>query len=206
MNTPRWFTETKPGHSQWYAEHFRALASDGADLAGEARFLDALTAPGSTILDAGCGQGRTAGALARRGHHVTAVDVDPILIDAARIDNPGPTYICTDLTDTTATDHIRKSAAAEYFDAAISAGNVITYVAPEAEVDFLRTIATLLSPGAPYALGFHTARYELTDFDRHATTAGFSIEQRFATWDLRPWTSHADFAVTVLRTSNAQAG
>ncbi|MFM1916800.1 MAG: hypothetical protein RJB01_315 [Actinomycetota bacterium] len=203
MATPRWFTETQANHSQWYVNHFRKLMREGADLAGEARFLDALTAPGSAILDAGCGQGRTAGALGLRGHRVTAVDVDPILIEAARIDNPGPTYVCADLTVTDAPDHIRESAGIEFFDAAISAGNVITYVAPEAEVDFLRTIAGLLSPGAPYALGFHTARYQLADFDRHVTEAGFSIEQRFATWDLRPWTSKADFAVTVLRTSDS---
>ena len=25
MSTPRWFTETKPGHSRWYVEHFRRL-------------------------------------------------------------------------------------------------------------------------------------------------------------------------------------
>lgn len=52
-NTPRWFTDTDEGNSEWYAEHFRELAADGADLEGEARLVDAVVAPGSRILDAG---------------------------------------------------------------------------------------------------------------------------------------------------------
>jgi hypothetical protein len=34
------------------------MARDGADLAGEARLIDAMVARGSGILDAGCGSGR----------------------------------------------------------------------------------------------------------------------------------------------------
>ncbi|MFI5426704.1 hypothetical protein [Aeromicrobium sp. UC242_57] len=56
--TPRWFTETKDGHSQWYVDRFRTLAAEGADLAGEARLVDAVVERGARILDAGCGPGR----------------------------------------------------------------------------------------------------------------------------------------------------
>ncbi len=31
---PRWFTETKDGHSQWYIERFRTMAAEGVDLGG----------------------------------------------------------------------------------------------------------------------------------------------------------------------------
>lgn len=58
---PRWFTNTKPGHSQWYIERFRTMAREGADLEGEARLIDAMVARGSRILDAGCGPGRVGG-------------------------------------------------------------------------------------------------------------------------------------------------
>ena len=57
-STPRWFSDTKDGHSEWYVERFRKMAADGDDLAGEARLIDAIVAPGSRILDAGCGPGR----------------------------------------------------------------------------------------------------------------------------------------------------
>ena len=42
---PRWFTDTADNHSQWYIERFRRLEREGADLAGEARLLDAMLKP-----------------------------------------------------------------------------------------------------------------------------------------------------------------
>ena len=192
VNVPRWFTEKDEEHSSWYAEHFRELASEGADLSGEARLVDAIVAPGSRILDAGCGQGRTAAALHLRGHSVTAVDIDPVLLDAAKLDSPGPAYVEGDLVslDLSTT-----------FDAAVSAGNVITFVAEGTEETVLRNIRTHLAIDAPYLLGFHVDRYPLEDFDRDLRQAGFTLESRFATWDLRPFTSDSDFAVSVLRNS-----
>ncbi|MET0448682.1 MAG: SAM-dependent methyltransferase, partial [Aeromicrobium sp.] len=77
---PRWFSGTKDGHSQWYVDRFRQLAADGADLAGEARLVDAVTPPGSRVLDAGCGPGRVGAELHARGHVVVGVDGHPLLI------------------------------------------------------------------------------------------------------------------------------
>ena len=56
--SPRWVTETSDGHTQWYIERFRALAAEGADLAGEARLVDAMLPRAARVLDAGCGTGR----------------------------------------------------------------------------------------------------------------------------------------------------
>lgn len=193
--THRWFTENDDTHSQWYAEHFRELAADGSDLAGEARLLDAIVKPGSRILDAGCGQGRTADALTVRGHQVVAVDIDTTLLDAAMIDHPGPTYIHADL----AMLDLNNDDDPMLFDAAVSAGNVITFVAPGTEVDVLRAIRKHLQPDGPYVLGFHTERYPVSQFDQHLTTGGFTLESRFSTWDLRPWREDSEFVVSVLR-------
>jgi SAM-dependent methyltransferase len=66
------------------------MAAEGADLGGEARLVDAMVAPGSRLLDAGCGTGRTAAVLHARGHRVVGVDADPVLIAAAEADHPGP--------------------------------------------------------------------------------------------------------------------
>lgn len=192
---PRWFTETKPGHSAWYVRHFRRLAGEGADLAGEARLVDAIVAPGSRILDAGCGPGRTGAALYARGHHVVGVDVDAELVEAAREDHPGPRWIVADL----AALDLPSVGEGEPFDAAVMAGNVITYVAPETETAVLARIRDHLRPDGVLVTGFHTERLEVAAFDRHAAEAGFTLEHRFATWDLRPWREDADFAVTVLR-------
>jgi SAM-dependent methyltransferase len=194
-DTPRWFTEKDEDHSAWYAEHFRDLASEGADLSGEARLVDAVVAPGSRILDAGCGQGRTAAALHHRGHRVTAVDIDPVLLAAARTDNPGPPYLEADLANL----DLGAPLNAGYFDAAVSAGNVITFVAPGTEVQVLRSIRSHLRSDGLYLLGFHIDRYPLDEFDRDLAAAGFTLEHRFGTWDLRPFTNDSDFAVSILR-------
>lgn len=199
---PRWFTETDPGHSDWYAEHFRELTSSGEDTTGEARLMDAIVLPRSRILDAGCGQGRTSGELSRRGHEVVGVDIDPVLIESAKIDNPGPTYICADLSTLNLRDHGQP----ELFDAAVSAGNVITYVAPGTEVAALTEIRSHLRPDAPCVIGFHTERYDVEDFDAHLDQAGFALESRFSTWDLRPWNPDAEFCVSILRNPDSDTG
>jgi 2-polyprenyl-3-methyl-5-hydroxy-6-metoxy-1,4-benzoquinol methylase len=192
---PRWITDTDDGHSQWYIERFRTMAAEGVDLGGEARLVDAMTPPGSRILDAGCGPGRTAAVLHARGHEVVGVDVDPELIDAARHDHPGPTWIVADLADLDLAAHGQ----AEPFDAAVLAGNVMAFVAPDSETRVLRRVAAHLKPDAFALVGFHTDRYDLDAFDRHLVEAGFTLEHRFATWDVRPLRPDADFAVSVLR-------
>lgn len=188
----RWTTETGPGHSRWYIDRFRRMAAEGADLAGEARLLDAMVPPGSRILDAGCGPGRVGAALAGRGHTVVGVDADPMLVEAARTDHPGPTWLVADLAEL--------DLPGEPFDAAVLAGNVMTFVAPGTERAVLRHVAAHLRPDGVLVVGFGTDRgYPLADFDADTAAAGLHREHRFATWDLRPWHPDADFAVTVLR-------
>ncbi|MFI7491769.1 class I SAM-dependent methyltransferase [Micromonospora echinaurantiaca] len=195
-NPTRWATDTGPEHSQWYIDRFRRLAAEGADLAGEARFMDTVAAPGSRILDAGCGTGRVGAALAARGHSVVGVDADPALVEAARADHPGPRWLVADLAEL----DLAAAGEPEPFDAAVVAGNVMAFVAPGTEPAVLARIAAHLRPDGVMVVGFGTDRgYPLTEFDAHAVAAGLRLEHRFATWDLRPWRDDADFAVSVLR-------
>ncbi|WP_018787211.1 bifunctional 2-polyprenyl-6-hydroxyphenol methylase/3-demethylubiquinol 3-O-methyltransferase UbiG [Micromonospora sp. CNB394] len=192
----RWVTDTNPGHSQWYVDRFRQLAAEGADLAGEARLLDALVPPGARVLDAGCGTGRVAAALAARGHDVVGVDADPTLVEAARADHPGPRFLVADLAEL----DLAEQGEAEPFDAAVLAGNVMVFVAPGTERDVLGRVAAHVRPDGLVVVGFATDRgYPVADLDADAIAAGLRPEHRFATWDLRPWRDDADFAVTVLR-------
>ncbi|MDO3686233.1 bifunctional 2-polyprenyl-6-hydroxyphenol methylase/3-demethylubiquinol 3-O-methyltransferase UbiG [Micromonospora sp. C28ISP2-4] len=192
----RWVTDTKPGHSQWYVDRFRQLAAEGADLAGEARLLDALVPPGARVLDAGCGTGRVAAALAARGHDVVGVDADPALVEAARADYPGPRFLVADLSEL----DLAAQGEAEPFDAAVLAGNVMVFVAPGTERDVLARVAAHVRPDGLVVVGFATDRgYPVADLDADAVAAGLRPEHRFATWDLRPWRDDADFAVSVLR-------
>ncbi|MEU7827241.1 class I SAM-dependent methyltransferase [Catellatospora sp. NPDC049133] len=192
----RWATETERGHAQRMADRFRQMAAEGHDLAGEARTLDAIIAPGSAVLDAGCGSGRVGAALAVRGHTVLGVDADETLIAAAREDFPEIEWLVGDLTELDLTAGGQR----RLFDAAILAGNVMLYLAPDTETEVLRRVGGHVRPGGPVVVGFGTGRgYAVADFDAHAAQAGLLVEQRFATWDLRPWREDADFAVTVLR-------
>ncbi|MET8043818.1 class I SAM-dependent methyltransferase [Micromonospora sp. NPDC005215] len=195
-NPTRWATDTGPEHSQWYIDRFRKLASEGEDLAGEARLVDTLVAPGSRILDAGSGTGRVGAALAERGHAVVGVDADPMLVDAARADHPGPTWLVADLAEL----DLPALGEAEPFDAAVLAGNVLAFVAVGTEPEVLRRVAAHLRPDGVLTVGFGTERgYPLTAFDADAVAAGLRVEHRFATWDLRPWRDDAPFAVSILR-------
>lgn len=191
----RWHTDTPADHSIAYAERFRKLAAEGKDIVGEARLVDAMLPRASRILDAGCGGGRLGAYLAAAGHTVVGVDADPILIDAARADHPEITWLVADLTELDLPAH----GIVEPFDAAVLAGNVMPFLAPDTEILALSAIAAHLRADAPAIVGFHLDRnYTVDAFDAHAAAAGFTVEQRFGTWDLRPFTGE-DYAVTVLR-------
>jgi SAM-dependent methyltransferase len=189
----RWETETKPGHSEWYVERFRKLAAEGEDLGGEARLIDAMLPPRSRVLDAGCGPGRVGAVLHERGHAVVGVDVDPVLIEAAEADHPGPRWLVADLAELALPDE-------EPFDGAVLAGNVMVYLAPETEAEVLRRVGAHVRDDGFVVTGFNVNReLSLDDFDRAVADAGLHLEHRFATWDLRAWHAEADFAVSVLR-------
>jgi SAM-dependent methyltransferase len=192
----RWATEQDPDHSQWYITRFRRLAAEGADLAGEARLVDAMLPRRARVLDAGCGPGRVGAELARRGHTVVGVDADPALIEAAQADHPGVRWLVADLADF----DLAAIGEAEPFDAAVLAGNVMAFVAPGTEPAVLTRVAAHLVDDGFVIVGFGADRgYPVGAFDAHVDEAGLVVEQRFATWDLRPWRPDSPFAVTVLR-------
>lgn len=97
----RWEAKVRenPAHSHWFVERFRTMAAEGRDLAGEARLVDAMLPRGARVLDAGCGSGRIGAALIERGHTVVGVDVDPVLIEAARTDHPAGQWLVGDLAE-----------------------------------------------------------------------------------------------------------
>lgn len=188
---PRWFTETKDGHSQWYAKRFRELAAEGADLEGEARLVDAVAPRSARVLDAGCGTGRLGHALHERGHDVVGVDVDPVLVEEARTARPGPRWQVADLSTLDL---------GQTFDVVVTAGNVMVFLAPGTERTVVERLAAHVGDDGALVLGFRTDRhYALAELDADLAHAGLVVEQRFATWDLRPLTPGSDFAVTIAR-------
>jgi SAM-dependent methyltransferase len=181
-----------PDHSQWYIERFRKLADSGADLGGEARMVDAMLARGSRVLDAGCGTGRVGGLLAAAGHDVVGVDLDPVLIAAARSDYPHAEWLAGDLAELELP---------EPFDVVVCAGNVMTFVAPGTRGEILRRLRAHLREDGRAVIGFGAGRgYGFPDFLADAAVAGLVPDVLLSTWDLRPFAPDSGFLVAVLST------
>ncbi|MGA8257515.1 MAG: methyltransferase domain-containing protein, partial [Nocardioides sp.] len=75
-------------YAQVYAERFRRLAADGADVHGEAGLVADLVPAPARVLDAGCGTGRVAVRLAELGYEVVGCDADATMVDVARQEAP----------------------------------------------------------------------------------------------------------------------
>jgi SAM-dependent methyltransferase len=189
-------TARDPDHSRWYVERFRSMAAAGDDLAGEARFVDAMVPRAARILDAGCGPGRVGGELARRGHVVVGVDVDPVLIEAAEEDHPAATWLVGDLAEL----DLPRRGIAEPFDAIVCVGNVMPFLAPGTRRAVLSHLRAHLTPAGRVAVGFAAGRgYDFDTYRDDARAAGLVVDLELETWDVRPFTPSSEFLVTILR-------
>jgi SAM-dependent methyltransferase len=193
----RWIeiTEENPDHSAWYIQRFKDMAAEGRDLDGEARFVDAMVGRNSRILDAGCGPGRVAAQLTALGHDVVGADVDPALIAEATAVHPETTWFVADL----ASLDLPAEGVAEGFDVIVSAGNVMTFLAPSTRRDVLRNLRAHLRDEGRVVIGFGAGRdYEFADFFADAEWAGLESLITLSSWDLRPFSPESDFIVAVL--------
>jgi SAM-dependent methyltransferase len=189
-------TQEDPGHSATYVQRFRDMAAAGRDLGGEARFVDALVPRGARILDAGCGPGRVGAFLHAAGHEVIGVDVDPVLIEAAESDHPGPTWLVGDLAEL----DLPARGIPAGFDAIVCAGNVMTFLAPSTRREVLRRLLAHVAPTGRSAIGFGGGRgYGHAEFLVDAEAAGWAPDVLLSTWDLRPFPGDSGFLVALLR-------
>jgi SAM-dependent methyltransferase len=176
-----------------YDRRWKALAATGAGVHGEADLVTTLVEdPPAAVLDAGCGTGRVAIELARRGFATVGVDVDDALLERARAKAPHLEWHQGDLASLPAT------AVPGPFAAAVLAGNVMIFVAPGTEAAVLGNVAARLAPGGFVIAGFQLRRrLSLADYDEAAATAGLAPVDRFATWERAPFVAGGDYVVVV---------
>ena len=175
-----------------YDQRFDELASAGVDVHGEAALVDSF-GPGS-VLDAGCGTGRVAIELDRRGHAVVGVDVDPAMLHAARSKAPDLSWVEGDVTDP-------DLELGRTFDVVVMAGNVLIFVPPGTEGRVIANAARWLKPGGRVVTGYSIRQggFAPPAHDALAARAGLTLEDRWSTWDRRPFEPPGRYAVAVHR-------
>ena len=151
---------------------------------------------GRTVLDAGCGTGRVAIELDRRGFSAAGVDADPAMLAAARAKAPELTWLLADLAELSSLGE----ALPDRFDLVLLAGNVMIFLEPETEGRVLTNMAARLVPGGLLVAGFglQPDRLSLPRYDDLAAAAGLTPVARWATWDQQPFDG-GDYAVSVHR-------
>ena len=187
----RWHASDVPRGAA-YDDRFDRLASAGVDVHGEAALVDSY-GPGS-VLDAGCGTGRVAIELSRRGHPVVGVDADAAMLESARDKAPDLTWIEGDLSDP-------GLELGRIFDVVVMAGNVLVFVVPGTEGRVIANAARWLVPGGRLVAGYslRPGGFGPEQHDALAATAGLVLEDRWSTWDRRRFGPEDDYAVSVHR-------
>jgi SAM-dependent methyltransferase len=173
-----------------YDERFARLAAQGHDVHGEADLVASLGL--HHVLDAGCGTGRVAMELARRGIDVVGVDLDARMLASARDKAPLIRWVEADLADV----DIGRT-----FDGIVMAGNVMIFVTPGTEGVVVANLTRHLADAGLLVAGFSlgAGRLTLEAYDDITARAGLELVDRWSTWDRGLFTAGSDYAVSVHR-------
>ena len=173
-------------HTRWTRR-----AEQGIDTHGEADLIDSYRP--TSVLDAGCGMGRVAMELARRGVDVEGVDLDPDLLAFARADAPHLRWVVGDL----ATVQMGRT-----YSLVAMPGNVMIFCRPSDRAPIVTNLANHLEPGGLLVAGYSLERradaLTLDEYDAACAAAGLELVDRFATWEREPFAG-GDYAVSVYR-------
>ncbi len=176
-----------------YQARFDSLAARGVDVHGEVAFLLGLDPVPKSILDAGCGTGRVAIELARRGVAVVRSRCGP------RRCSPPPARphpISTGSEHDLATLDLGRQ-----FEVVVMAGNVPLFTPRRnARGDRGRVRPPRRGPAARSWPGSNSlGATQLEQYDEHCAAAGLTLAERFAGWAREPFIADGDYAVSVHR-------
>jgi len=161
----------------------------GESVHGEADFICRYRP--ESVFDAGCGTGRVAVELARRGIDVVGVDLDPPMIDAARRKAPELPWVECDLL------HVSLGRS---FDVVALPGNVMIFLRPGTETAVVANLAGHVSPGGVLVAGFQLDHvYGLERYDADCDEAGLTLTERYGTWECDDFVPGGGYAVSVHR-------
>lgn len=172
-----------------YDTRWDRMAAGGASVHDEAELVCLLG--GHRILDAGCGTGRVAVELARRGCSVVGVDNDADMLARARARSEDVSWVLADV----ATMDLPAA-----FDLIVMAGDVLHYVRPGYESMAVSNLVRHLKPGGQLVSGASLAEpVQLTHYDNWCRAAGLEPVERFASWNRAPYDRPGHYAVSIHR-------
>jgi SAM-dependent methyltransferase len=165
------------------------------DIHGEAALVASFAPVSASVLDAGCGTGRVAIELNRRGHVVVGVDVDGAMLEAARAKAPDLEWVQGDLADP------ELELDGRTFDVVVMAGNVLIFVRPGTEDQVVRNAARWLRPGGLFVTGYsiRPGGFGPREHDTLSARCGLVLQDRWSTWDKRPYAPGDRYAVALHR-------
>jgi SAM-dependent methyltransferase len=185
----RWL-QTRDVVGDEYDARYERLAAAGENVHGEANFVMRFSP--ASVLDAGCGTGRVARELARRGVAVDGVDIDEEMLETARRKAPDLHWHRGDLVSV----RLRRR-----FSIVLVAGNVMILLTPGTESAVVANLVRHLEPGGLLIAGFQLApdRMTIEEYDRITDAAGLALIERWSTWEQAPWDPYGKYALSVHR-------
>ena len=177
-----------------YDQRWESMAARGENVHGEAdavtrlierHVVDRVGADGPRVchvLDAGCGTGRLAVELERRGHIVTAIDLDPDMVERARAKSSAIRWLVGDLAKL---DDVID--ADDGYDVIVMAGNILNFCAPGSQTAIVHNLVRHLAAGGLLVCGWSQElrddAYLWTDFVRDARELGANLAETWTNWD-----------------------
>jgi 2-polyprenyl-3-methyl-5-hydroxy-6-metoxy-1,4-benzoquinol methylase len=172
-----------------YQDRFDALAASGVDVHGEADFVGRLKP--TSVLDAGCGTGRVARELARRGIDVVGVDMDESMIATAGRLAPDLSWLVRDLAEFDL---------GRVFDVVVMAGNVPIFTPAGTQAALVAGCARHVADTGCLVAGFQLDhRYSLASYDDDCRQVGLHCTGRWSSWSGEPFVEAGNYAVSVHR-------
>ena len=174
-----------------YDQRWDAMAARGDSIHGEADFVERLIGDRKVrLLDAGCGTGRLAIEMVRRGHHAVGVYIDPDMIKRAVTKAPHINWHVADLSEMSLDSK---------FDVIVMAGNIPLFCAPSSQAAIIKSLADHVDQGGYLISGFsletRSNAYLRADYQRDALAAGLTEVVVYSTWDENPSGDTDDYTV-----------
>ncbi|MEY4361958.1 MAG: hypothetical protein RL391_1264 [Actinomycetota bacterium] len=183
MVSPRWVEWRRSVDLDKYDARWESMAERGDNVHGEADAVERLVtehfgARRVDVLDAGCGTGRLGIELARRGHLIVGIDLDPDMVSRARAKAADIEWHVADLTDFSSDRR---------FAVVVLAGNIFLFCAPGAQSDIVANLTNQLKPGGLLIAGWsqehHPDAYLARHFIAHGEANGLGLVSAWKNWE-----------------------